>query len=72
MIPQLALLASVPRVEIAPGVLMPLLNFGDQKNHTAAIALGARGLDTANVYGDPQQREGGGPSPRECRGASSS
>jgi len=55
----LALLAEVPRVEIAPGVLMPLLNFGDQKNHTAAIALGARGVDTANVYGDAQQREVG-------------
>ena len=50
---------SVPRIEIAPGVLMPAMNFGDQKNHTMAIEQGARGLDTANVYGDPQQREVG-------------
>ena len=47
-------LAAVPRIEIAPGVLMPAMNFGDQKNHTMAIEQGARGLDTANVYGDPQ------------------
>ena len=52
-------LAAVPRIEIAPGVLMPAMNFGDQKNHTMAIEQGARGLDTANVYGDPQQREVG-------------
>ena len=52
-------LAAVPRIEIAPGVLMPAINFGDQKNHTMAIVNGARGLDTANVYGDPQQREVG-------------
>ena len=52
-------LGSVPRVEIAPGVMMPLLFFGVQDNHTMAVELGARGLDTANVYGDPQQREVG-------------
>ena len=49
----------VPRVEIAPGVRMPLLNFGVQPDHAAAIRLGVRGLDTANVYGDQQQREVG-------------
>jgi len=54
-----AMLTSVPRVEIAPGVKMPLINFGVQNNHTMAIELGARGLDTANVYGDKQQREVG-------------
>jgi len=53
--------APAPRVEIAPGVHMPLLNFGLQKNHSMAIALGARGLDTANVYDlqSPQQHEVG-------------
>ena len=54
-----ALCTDVPRVEIAPGVLMPLLFFGVQDNHTMAIDLGARGLDTANIYGDKQQREVG-------------
>ena len=38
---------------------MPLMNFGFQKNHTLAFSLGARGIDTALVYGDPQQREVG-------------
>ena len=47
----------VPRVEIAPGVLMPLISFGSQNNHTVALDLGARGFDTALVYGDKQQRE---------------
>lgn len=51
--------AMVPRVEIAPNVLMPMMNFGVQNNHSMAIALGVRGLDTANVYGDSQQREVG-------------
>ena len=49
----------MPRIEIAPGVLMPALNFGIQKNHSVSINLGAMGLDTANVYGDAQQREVG-------------
>lgn len=61
--PMLALLfaaaAAVPTVEIAPGVHMPAMNFGDQKNHTLALSLGGHGLDTANVYGDSQQREVG-------------
>ena len=52
-------LASVPSVRIAPGVDMPLLNFGFQKDHAAAIRLGVRGIDTALVYGDHQQREVG-------------
>ncbi|KAL1508080.1 hypothetical protein AB1Y20_007674 [Prymnesium parvum] len=52
-------MAATPRVEIAPGVFMPLLNFGVQQNHSLAIALGARGLDTANIYGDAQQRDVG-------------
>ena len=51
--------ASVPRVSIAPGVEMPLLNFGFQKDHAAAIKLGVRGLDTALTYGDAQQQEVG-------------
>ena len=51
--------ATVPRVSIAPGVEMPLLNFGFQKDHAAAIKLGVRGLDTALTYGDAQQREVG-------------
>lgn len=49
----------VPTVEIAAGVQMPLLNFGVQKEHGDAIKLGARGLDTALVYGDKQQSEVG-------------
>ena len=53
------LLGSVPRVEIAPGVLMPAINFGVQKNHSLAIDLGVRGLDTANIYGDAQQKDVG-------------
>uniref|UniRef100_A0A7S0J8M2 NADP-dependent oxidoreductase domain-containing protein n=1 Tax=Calcidiscus leptoporus TaxID=127549 RepID=A0A7S0J8M2_9EUKA len=55
----LLLTAVVPRVEIAPGVHMPLINFGVQKNHSLAVALGGYGLDTANVYGDAQQRDVG-------------
>ena len=51
--------AMVPRVEIAPNIFMPLMNFGYQKNHTASIDLGAMGLDTALAYGDEQQREVG-------------
>ena len=52
-------LPTVPTVEISPGVNMPLLNFGFQKNHTDAITVGVRGLDTAKIYGDPQQSEVG-------------
>lgn len=55
----LTLLNLVPRIEIAPGVLMPAMNFGIQKNHTLAIDLGVRGIDTANIYGDAQQKEVG-------------
>ena len=51
--------ATVPRVEIAPAVYMPMMGFGVQKNHSAAIALGGYGLDTALVYGDAQQKEVG-------------
>lgn len=52
-------LSAVPTVPIAPGVNQPLLNFGFQQNHSDAIKLGVRGIDTANVYGDPQQQEVG-------------
>ena len=52
-------LGAVPTVPIAPNVNMPLLNFGIQKSHAAAIKLGIRGLDTALTYGDPQQMEVG-------------
>lgn len=51
--------STVPTVEIAPNVNMPLLNFGVQKEHADAIRLGARGLDTALIYGDKQQAEVG-------------
>ena len=54
-----SLATAVPMVPIAPGVEMPLLNFGFQKDHAAAIKLGVRGIDTALVYGDDQQREVG-------------
>lgn len=57
--PFIGAMAQVPRIEISPGVKMPLINFGVQHNHSLAIDLGARGLDTANVYGDGQQREVG-------------
>jgi len=48
-----------PTITIASGVSMPLLNFGEQKDHLAAIKLGARGLDTAHMYGAGAQREVG-------------
>lgn len=61
----LSLVASIhalsPRrntVTIAPGVEMPLLNFG-LCNHTLSIEAGGRGLDTALVYGDEANRETG-------------
>lgn len=54
-----ALSGTDPRVTIAPGVSMPLLNFGIQKDHTAAIKAGARGIDTALTYGNAQQVEVG-------------
>ena len=50
---------SAPRVEISPGVYMPLMNFGSQPDHKVAIKLGARGLDSALTYGDAQQSEVG-------------
>lgn len=61
MLWQLVVLATtnVPRREIAPRVYMPLINFGFQKNHTSAFELGVRGVDTALVYGDAQQKEVG-------------
>lgn len=40
---------SIPTTAIAPGVNMPMLNFGLQKDHSAAIKLGVRGIDTAEV-----------------------
>lgn len=46
------------RVQIAPGVYMPWLNFG-VSNRTMWLELGGRGVDTALVYGDPDQRETG-------------
>ena len=51
--------ALVPTTPIAPGVTMPMRNLGLQKDHSAAIRLGVRGIDTADVYGDAQQREVG-------------
>lgn len=45
-------------VTIAPGVEMPLLNFG-VSNRSLFIELGGRGLDTAWVYGDLDQAETG-------------
>ena len=38
---------------------MPLLNLGSQKSfgfETESVKLGARGLDTALIYGYPQQQ----------------
>ena len=54
-----SVLSSVPRVEVSPAVYMPLLNFGFQNDHAAALKMGVRGLDTALTYGDPQQTEVG-------------
>ena len=51
--------AAIPTVQIAPGVDMPMMNFGFQKNHTMAFDLGVRGFDTALAYGDAQQKEVG-------------
>ena len=47
-----SVLSSVPRVEVSPAVYMPLLNFGFQNDHAAALKMGVRGLDTALTYGD--------------------
>jgi len=52
-------LSAIPRVPIAPGVDMPMLNFGFQQDHSAAIRIGVRGLDTALTYSDAQQAEVG-------------
>ena len=49
----------VPSVQIAPSVLMPLLNFGVSQQHPLFLSLGGRGLDTAFDYGDKAQREVG-------------
>ena len=47
----------MPTVEIAPGVHMPMLNLGGvhshPSNYSAWIDLGATGLDTAMMYGEP-------------------
>ena len=50
------LAAGVSRVQVAPGVLMPLVSLGSG-NHTAWIQLGGRGLDTAYDYGDASRIE---------------
>lgn len=44
---------------IAPGVAMPLLSNGITKDHGVWLALGGRGIDTAFLYGDDQQRQVG-------------
>lgn len=43
-------------ITIAPGVEMPLINIGIC-NHSQAVQVGARGLDTAFSYGDNDQRD---------------
>jgi len=68
----IALLALVPvsasdrnTVEIAPGVVMPLVNVGGggthflPSNYSLWLDLGGRGLDTALTYGDDVQRDVG-------------
>jgi len=45
-------------VEIAPGVEMPIVNFG-LCDHKQVIAAGGRGFDTAFSYGDNDQRDVG-------------
>lgn len=42
-------------MEIAAGVRMPLVLNGISKNHSAWLAAGGRGIDTAFLYGDAQQ-----------------
>ena len=63
-----ALAPRVPAVEIAPDVRMPMISFGNlndgfgdgaDTNFSAAIAAGARGFDTAFIYGDSKQRDVG-------------
>jgi len=50
--------ASPTTVEIAPGIHMPLLNFG-VSNRSQFVEVGGRGLDTAWDYGDLDQLEAG-------------
>ena len=45
-------------VKIAPGVEMPIVNFG-LCDHKQVIAAGGRGFDTAFSYGDNDQRDVG-------------
>lgn len=54
-----ATLGAVPCTNILPGVCMPMMNFGDEHNHSLDLSLGVTGLDTALVYGDKQQKEVG-------------
>lgn len=44
-----ALAKVAPRKEIAPGVYMPLINYGDERN-SLWLSLGGRGIDTAYEY----------------------
>jgi len=49
-------------VEIAPGVMMPLMNLGNydlDSNSSLWLEVGGRGLDTAKTYGDKSLAETG-------------
>ena len=46
-------------IEIARGVRMPLILNGITKDHGVWLALGGRGIDTAFLYGDEQQKQVG-------------
>jgi len=50
--------ATVPTIQIRPGVHMPMVNMG-VCNHSLWLQNGGRGLDTALVYGDAAQSEVG-------------
>lgn len=59
LLPALCLAASPPEtVEIAPGVDLPLLNDG-VSNRTVWIQAGGKGIDTALMYGDADQKQVG-------------
>jgi len=45
-------------IEVAPGVMMPLLNAGIG-DRSIWVSAGGRGLDTAFIYGDGDQRSAG-------------
>mmetsp|Transcript_34832 Transcript_34832/g.81345 ORF Transcript_34832/g.81345 Transcript_34832/m.81345 type:complete len:303 (+) Transcript_34832:112-1020(+) len=49
---------ATPSIEIAPGVKMPLLNAGIG-NRSIWVEAGGRGLDTAFIYGDDDQKSAG-------------